>query len=72
MRPNTLEHKQYLIDSIDEMNAFIDKCIVKLYTDRETISETAAKAIASVIDRKRANVNQFKELLRSQFNHLIK
>lgn len=72
MSPNTLEHKQYLIDSINEMNTFIDKCIDKLYTDRETISETSAKTIAGVIDRKRANVNLFKELLRTQYNHFIK
>lgn len=71
MKPDTLEHKQYLIDSINEMNAFIDKCINKLYTDRETISETAAKAIAGVIDRKRANVNYFKALLQSQYNTAI-
>lgn len=68
MKPDTLEHKQYLIDSINEMNTFIDKCIDKLYTDRETISETAAKVIAGVIDRKRDNIKLFKDLLQSQYN----
>ncbi len=62
------EHKQYLINSIEEMETFIDKCIAKLYKG-EIATEVGAKAIANVIDRKKANIRQFKELLRTKYNH---
>lgn len=63
------EHKQYLISSIAEMEIFIDKCIAKLYTG-EIATEVGAKAIAGIIDRKKANVSQFKYLLRIKYNHV--
>lgn len=64
------EHKQYLITSITEMETFVDKCIDKLQSGDIT-TETAAKTIAGIIDRKLANINQFKALLQSQYNTAI-
>lgn len=69
MKANSPEHKQYLITSIAEMELFVDKCIAKLYTG-EISTEVGAKAIAGVIDRKQANINHFKELLRTKYNHI--
>lgn len=63
------EHKQYLITSIAEMEVFIDKCIDKLQSG-DIKTEAGANAIAGVIDRKRANINKFKDLLQAQYNHV--
>lgn len=65
------EHKQYLIDSISEMEVFIDKIIGKLYEGRETLTESSVKTFQGIIDRKKANIVQFKELLRTQYNHAL-
>ncbi len=63
------EHKQYLIDSIVEMEAFIDKIIGKLYEGRETLTESSVNTFNGIIDRKKANIAQFKELLSTQYNY---
>lgn len=71
MKNNSPEHKQYLIDSISEMNAFIDKVIANIYDRRDTISEKSMQAMYGIIDRKKENIARFKTMLTTQYNHTI-
>ena len=71
MRNDSPEHKQYLIDSIAEMQAFIDKIISKIYEQRDTISDNSLNIFYGIIDRKKANIKQFADLLSTQYNHSI-
>lgn len=71
MKNNSEQHKQYLIDSIAEMQAFIDKCNANIYDRRDTISGKSLTAMYGIIERKEANINQFKHLLLSQYNTAI-
>jgi hypothetical protein len=64
------EHKQYLIDSIAEMQLFVDKVINKIY-DQPCISESKLATYHRIIDNKIANIQQFKEMLASKYNHII-
>lgn len=65
------QHKQYLIDSIAEMDSFIDKVICNIYDRRDTISESSLSAMQGIIDRKKKNIVEFRELLQAQYNHTI-
>lgn len=71
MRNNSPEHKQYLVNSISEMQAFIDKVIGNIYDRRDTISEQSLKTMYEIIDRKKANIDQFKTILQSTYNTAI-
>lgn len=65
------QHKQYLIDSIAEMELFIDKIIATIYERRDIITDRALNTYYGIIDRKKANIEQFKQLLATQYNHTI-
>lgn len=65
------EHKQYLIDSIAEMQAFIDKAIGNIYDRRDTITEQSLTVMHGIIARKKANIEQFKTILQSTYNTAI-
>lgn len=59
-------HKQYLIDGITEMELFISRCINNIYERRDTISKQSLSAMHGVIDRKKENIAQYRELLRKE------
>lgn len=71
MKANSPEHKQYLIDSVAEMEDFVGKLIGKLYDGRETLTAASVKTFQGIIERKQANIAQFKQLLQTQYNHTI-
>jgi hypothetical protein len=65
------EHKQYLIDSITEMELFIDKMIANIYDRRDTIGDKSLNAMYGIMDRKKANIAQFKRILREEHNYVF-
>lgn len=65
------QHKKYLIDSIAEMETFIDKVIGNIYDRRDTITPNTLHVLNGIIDRKRENIERFKELLNSEYSHTI-
>lgn len=60
------QHKQYLIDGITKMELFIDKCINNIYDRRDTIGEKSLNTLYGIIDRKKANIAQYREILRKE------
>jgi len=65
------QHKQHLIDSIYEMQSFINKIIGNIQERRETITSKSLATFYGIIDRKNENIHQFKQLLKEQYNHTI-
>lgn len=59
-------HKQYLIDGITEMELLINRIINNIYERADTISEESLNAMYGIIDRKKANIAQYRELLRKE------
>jgi len=68
MKNNSPQHKQYLIDSIAEMEAFCAKLEVKI---NETSNDITGHAMCGIYSRKQENIAQFKALLQSQYNTAI-
>lgn len=66
-----IEHKQYLIDSIAEMEAFNAKLTAKIETEQRNIGELALLAMCGIVDRKDKSIRKFKETLRTKYNHVI-
>jgi hypothetical protein len=65
------QHKQYLIDSIGEMEAFVDKIIGKIYEQRDTISDNSLKTFYGIIDRKKEAISEFKQILATEYDYII-
>jgi hypothetical protein len=63
------QHKQYLIDSIVEMEAFNAKLTRKIETDQQYMSDTVLQSMCNIVDRKDENIRQFKQLLREQYGY---
>jgi hypothetical protein len=63
-----IQHKQYLIDSIAEMNAFCAKLEIKI---NETNNEVTGNAICGIYSRKQESITKFKQLLKEQYNHIV-
>jgi hypothetical protein len=69
MKANTDQHKQYLIDSIHGMQAFVTRLEHKVETQGETMNEISLASIRGVVQRKNANISEFKQLLKDQYNY---
>jgi hypothetical protein len=70
MKNNTSSHKQYIIDSITEMRMFINKMENNIRDNGETFSDATISAMRGIIDRKKANIKQFKQLLRDEYGYI--
>lgn len=68
MQNNSAAHKQYLIDSIAEMQAFCAKLEVKINETNNTIT---GRAMCGIYSRKQESIARFKALLQSQYNTAI-
>lgn len=68
MKNNSPQHKQYLIDSITEMQAFCAKLEIKI---NETNNDMAHHQMRGIYSRKQENIAQFKAILQSQYNTAI-
>jgi hypothetical protein len=60
------QHKQYLIDSIVEMEAFCDKLAAKMENCNNDMSYHGFR---KVYFSKKENIEQFKQLLRKQYGY---
>jgi hypothetical protein len=70
MKNNTLSHKQYIIDSITEMRMFINKMENNIRDNGEAFSDATISTMRGIIARKKANIAQFKELLKDEYNYV--
>lgn len=68
MKNNTPSHKQYLIDSIAEMESFCAKLEIKI---NETNNDMTGHALCGIYSRKQENIARFKDILRTKYDHII-
>jgi hypothetical protein len=66
MKVNSELHKQYLIDSISEMEAFLCKLAVKMEACNNDMSYNGMRR---VYFSKQDNIRAFKQLLLSQYGY---
>lgn len=63
------QHRQYLIDSIHEMEKFNERLIAKIEAEQANMSEAALQGMCGMVDRKDANIATLKALLQEKYGY---